>query len=65
MKLEITPTRRSFDGRTVYFWQLLDNRGRLRDNGCELTAAAAQRAGRSSIYAQGPDLLLDMLEGRR
>jgi hypothetical protein len=62
MKLEITPNQRIFDGRTVYLWKLTDDQGRLRDSGCALSHASAVRAGNRSISAQGPALLLDMLE---
>ena len=64
MKLEVAPTRRNFDGRTVYLWSLIDQQGRIRDSGCELTPVAANRAGNRSIKAQGPEMLLDMLECR-
>jgi len=64
MHIEITPITRGFDGRIVYRWSLMDESGRLRDGGCELNSAAAERAARRSIHAQGPCLLLDMLECR-
>lgn len=65
MRIAISTEDRKFDGRRVYWWQLIDDAGRVRDAGCELTEAAAKRAGQQSIHAQGPDLLLDMLECRR
>lgn len=64
MKITIEPVARNFDGRTVYCWGLIDESNRLRDSGYELTAAAAERSARRSVHAQGPSLLLDMLECR-
>ena len=64
MNITIEPFPRSFDGRTVYRWNLIDKSRRLRDSGCELTSAAAKRAAKRSIHAQGPSQLLDMLECR-
>jgi len=65
MKITIEPVTRRFDNRIVYCWGIVDESNRLRDSGCELSRDAAERAARRSHHAQGPDLLLDMLECRR
>ena len=65
MQIAVVPTIRAFDNRTVYAWELIDSRGRLRDSGVCLTHQQAERAARRSEQDQGPDLLLDMLECRR
>ena len=62
MQINVIPTIRAFDNRTVYAWQLIDSRGRLRDSGVQLTHDAAKRAARRSKQDQGPDVLLDKLE---
>ena len=64
MQINVIPIVRNFDNRTVYAWQLIDSRGRLRDSGVQLTQDAAKRAARRSKQDQGPDLLLDRLEGK-
>jgi len=64
MQITINPTRRSFDHRMVFVWEVTDSRGRLRDTGVELTAASAQSAAKRAVQWLAPDRLLDMLECR-
>ena len=64
MQINVIPTIRAFDNRTVYAWELIDSRGKLRDSGVQLTHDAAERAARRSEQVQGPELLLDRLECR-
>lgn len=62
--IAIQPHQRSFDGRTVFLWELRDSRERLLDHGCELTRERVIKVATDSWHRQGPEALLDMLECR-
>lgn len=62
MHANIYPAIRDFDGRQVWYWELIDKRHRLLDRGCGLSKKNALQQARSAAERQGPGLLLDMLE---
>jgi hypothetical protein len=53
MSIEVFPTRRPFDGRTAYMWQIVSPTGHVIATGCELSEASAWSAARRRTSACG------------
>jgi len=53
MSIEVVPTRRPFDGRTAYMWQVISPAGHVIATGCELSETSARGTARRSAAARG------------